>query len=317
MMIPSQEDVRDCFRDFRGATSNDRLRMEECGVCGREVATCEGKYTEVLNDADVREVLHPVDEHPAYDMWKGALVTKGCMKQLEREQAVWICLECENMLVKKKLPPLALANDLWIGQVPVELSALTIPEQLMIARHYPRCYVFKLYPREATHMGVDQMQRGMKGNVSLYDVNTKEVVKMLEGQKMPNPTSTLASVVVVTVIGSKKLPKDWLKATFQIRRKRVYEALMWLRKNNALYEDIVIDEERLQMLPEDGIPVEIMASIRHDENEAVAEKEREGVVMEDVTEGKLDDVVRLILFGLIMLKREGPLKKEMLFPCNS
>lgn len=252
-------------------------------MCAREMGCSEGKHTGLLYESDVREALRPVDEHPAYDMWKGALVTRECRQRLEKGEAVWICSECESLLVKKKLPPLALANDLWIGQVPLELSALTIPEQLMIARHYPRCYVFKLYPREAAHLGVDQMQRGMKGNVSLFDVNTKDVVKMLEGQKMPNPTATLASVVVVTVI---RLPKDWLKGTFRIRRRRVYEALLWLKRNNGLYGDIVIDEERLQMLPEDGIPYEITASIRHEEDDGVAEKEREGFLMEDVTEGQ-------------------------------
>jgi hypothetical protein len=230
--------------------------------------------------------LHPVDNDVAYDLWKEALVAEEGREQLEAGRSVWICSECESSLVKKKLPRLALANNLWIGQVPCELTALTIPEQLMIARHYPRCYVFKLYPREAAHVGVEQMQRGMKGNVSLFDVNTKEVVKMLEGQKMPNLTATLASVVVVTVIGTKTLPKDWLKSTFRIRRKRVYEALLWLKKNNSLYEDISIDDERLRMLPDDGIPHEIIASIRHESDASAVERESEGMMESSIVDGE-------------------------------
>ena len=290
--------MKECFRKFRSATSNDSLRVEQCVVCAREITCEEGKKSNLLHDLNVREILRARDDCAAYDTWRGALVMKECIGHLEAGEMVWICSECEVSLVKKKLPRLALANDLWIGQVPCELAALTIPEQLMIARHYPRCYVFKLYPREAAHLEAEQMQRGMKGNVSLFDVNTKEVVRMLEGQKMPNLTSTLASVVVVTVIGSKTLPKDWLKSTFRIRRKRVYEALLWLKKNNRLYDDICIDDERLRTLPEDGIPHEIIASIHQEFDEAVADRESEGFMKQDMTEGMLNDV-RLLCCLLI------------------
>jgi hypothetical protein len=93
-------------------------------------------------------VLRPVRCHPAYELWQGALVLKEGIQQLEAGQPVWICLECKLALQKEKLPRLSLANHMWIGDVPSELAALTIPEQLVIARHYPRCYVFKLYPRD-------------------------------------------------------------------------------------------------------------------------------------------------------------------------
>jgi hypothetical protein len=282
--LTTEDEMKSCFRDFRAATSNEGLRVEECVVCAREMAYDEGKHSQLLYDPFIREVLRPrtvTSNRCARDeMWQGALVLKKCIGHLERGEGVWICSECETALGKKKLPRLALANDMWIGDVPSELQALTIPEQLIIARHYPRCYVFKLYPREGGHLGSEQMQRGMKGNVSLYDVNTKEVVKMLEGQKMPNPAASLASVVVITFLGSKTLPKDWLKSTFRIRRKRVYEALLWLKENNSLYEDISIDDKRLQMLPEDGIPDEISALIRQETEEDVAEKESGGFMEE-------------------------------------
>jgi hypothetical protein len=42
------------------------------------------------------------------------------------------------------LSKLALANNLIIGEILYELKALTVPE-LLIACHYPCCYIFKLY----------------------------------------------------------------------------------------------------------------------------------------------------------------------------
>ena len=39
----------------------------------------------------------------------------------------------------------------------------------------------------------------------------------------------------------------------QIRRGKVSEAFNWLVLNNLLYKDVVIDESRLDSLPENGI----------------------------------------------------------------
>jgi hypothetical protein len=192
LSLTTEEEMKGCFRDFRTATSNEKLRVEECVVCVREMGYDEGEYSRLLYDPCVREVLRPRISRQEHNIWKGALIAKEGVEQLTAGKAVWICGECSLALQKKKLPRLAVANDLWVGDVPPELCALTIPEQLVIARHYPRCYVFKLYPRDGGHLGSEQLQRGMKGNVSLYDVNTKEVVRMLEGQKMPNPAATLA-----------------------------------------------------------------------------------------------------------------------------
>src|ERR1700679_111260 len=67
---------------------------------------------------------------------------------------------------------------------------------------------------------------GIKGNVSLYELNTEEVVKMLKGQLMPKPSllSVLASVLAITFVGSRKLSKNWLKSKFRVRRRVVYES---------------------------------------------------------------------------------------------
>ena len=58
----------------------------------------------------------------------------------------------------------------------------------------------------------------------------------------------------------------------------VFEALMWLKQNNTLYGDIRIERERLEKLPEDGIPDEILSLIRHEVDEELVEREQEGFV---------------------------------------
>ncbi|KAF8240632.1 hypothetical protein L208DRAFT_1019903, partial [Tricholoma matsutake] len=45
-----------------------------------------------------------------------------------------ICDECHQHLQKGKVPPQALANGLWLGTVPEELSCLRFVEKLLVAR---------------------------------------------------------------------------------------------------------------------------------------------------------------------------------------
>jgi hypothetical protein len=94
----------------------------------------------------------------------------------------------------------SLANNLWIGEVPHELAILTIPEQPLVARHYPRCYVYKLYPKAVgAGMDPDLLQRAIMGNVSLYEHNTDAIVQMLAGQLMPQDCSMLSSVLLLQI----------------------------------------------------------------------------------------------------------------------
>ncbi|KAG9318983.1 hypothetical protein JVU11DRAFT_1099 [Chiua virens] len=125
----------------------------------------------------------------------------------------------------------------------------------------------------------------MVGNVTLYNMNTNAICDMLEGQLLPQPAIQLASVLAIMYIGSKKLPKLWLKSTFRVRHRIIYEALVWLKQNNAMYEDIVISRDHLKLLPEDDVPVEISAAIQHEEDEDVGIQERSGYVPTD----RIDD----------------------------
>jgi hypothetical protein len=289
--LASEEEIKECFRRFRAVTSNDRLRIHRCVVCARELGAEEGNMSNALDDSSIRNLLRPCHIHSAQVLWHGALVLGEDIWEIDNAQSAWICNDCELSLRKGKVPRFSLANNLWIGNIPYQLAALTIPEQLLIARYYPRCYVFKLYPRGGCHLSPEVLQRGMKGNVSLYELNTKDVVRMLEGQVMPNPAASLASVLAITFVGSTALPKDWLKSTFRVRRRRVYEALLWLKENNSLYGDICIQEDRLQSLPEDGVPEELISLIRQEEDGDIADRERESYVNSFEKENKTKEGV--------------------------
>ena len=83
---------------------------------------------------------------------------------------------------------------MWLGDPPLALHKLTFVESLLIARHYTRCYVFKLYPKDGTRgYRASHLQRGMAGNVTLYKVNTSAITSMLEGALLPQSVNMLSS----------------------------------------------------------------------------------------------------------------------------
>ena len=234
----------------------------------------DGDRSFLLSDPSIADILRSSCTNSGDEIviWSLLEVEEGTV-------SCWMCLDCTRSLERRLMPKMALANNLWIGEVPLELQGLTIPEQLLIARHYPRCYIFKLFPRDVdTHVSFDRLYSGMAGNASLYDLNTQEVVKMLKGQRMPSLVRTLASVIAITFIGSKKLPADWLKKTFRVRWRVVYDTLVWLRDHNPIYGDIYIDHVRLEELREDDVPHELLSVIRQEENDVLADMEQETYV---------------------------------------
>ena len=100
-------------------------------------------------------------------------------------------------------------------------------------------------------------------------------------------------MLAVTFVSSKKLPKGWLKTMFCVRRCVVHDALLWLKANNVLYQDIVISEDRIGQLPLDDVPVELVAVMVQEEDESVATNEQESYVMAEgeTTDGDGDVVM--------------------------
>jgi hypothetical protein len=103
----------------------------------------------------------------------------------EGSVSCWMCHDCIKVLEQHLIPKLSLANNLWVGNVPHGLLTMTIPEQLLIARYYPQCYIFKLFPRDYdTHLPPDQLYTAMAGNTSLFEINTQEVVDVTTSNYM-------------------------------------------------------------------------------------------------------------------------------------
>jgi hypothetical protein len=167
---------------------------------------------------------------------------------------------------------------MWIGDIPFVLSVLTLPEQILITRHFPAANIVKLFPEKK---GIWSGNCALRGNVSTYRLNTDEIADMVAGNVMPNPSLILASTIGVTLIGPKNIRERTMPGFLWVRRQRVRDALLWLKANNPLYADIVISEERLDELMENGVPDEILNTMRHSDDIEELERERAGYVPED------------------------------------
>lgn len=282
--LPSWSDVEQSYCEFYNATSNAAVCLTVCAVCAREVGqTEENLVVFALNDLPNAQQLCPSLKHAAHELFDGKLLEPmGVSVDESGVYRVNICSSCITSLSKatpNSPPPFSLANNMWIGKIPMELSTLTFPEQLLIAHLYPRVYVFKLFPKNAAGIDPNKLQRAMGGTVTTFNLDLSGTVSMLEGNLMPRPPSLLASLISVTFIGIGQLPKSWLRQFFCVRCQKVHAALYWLKKNNAkYYGNVTIDPDRLAQLPENDVPPEVVSIVRQSTDTGMVDQESAGYV---------------------------------------
>ncbi|KAK6996194.1 hypothetical protein R3P38DRAFT_3629326 [Favolaschia claudopus] len=287
LQIPNTEETKRIYRAYYEATSNAAIAMMVCGVCAREIDAGTGTNEDAtpgrLEALPNSQCLFPRLAHPAHDLLDGKLLEPAGVVCEGNVTKVRVCRECSESLIESgdHPPKHALANNLWIGRTPWQLQILTFPEQLLIALLYPRVYVFKLHPRCPGRKDPSTLQRGMRGTVSTYNLDSDGIASMLAGDLMPRPPAVLASVISVTYIGLGELPKNWLRSTFRVRRKAVFDALCWLKENNPkYYGGIRIDMGRVASLPEDDVPLEITSIVRQSTDTGIVDQESDGYTVD-------------------------------------
>jgi hypothetical protein len=117
------------------------------------------------------------------------------------------------------------------GNVPAELSHLSLVEQQLISRISPLMYIHML-----KHGGI-----AANGHCVTFPQNINEPCQILP--KLP----TDIQIICVRKTGNNAIHKD-----FKVRRFAVQSALNWLKSNNVAYSDITISQDRLNLLPENG-----------------------------------------------------------------
>ncbi|KDR65353.1 hypothetical protein GALMADRAFT_81967, partial [Galerina marginata CBS 339.88] len=224
-----------CASEFEAAN----VQESGCAACGAltlertliplSEATCDVNLLRSHLTRKERKVIsdpiEPIDE---------PILEAGC---------TGVCVPCHNTLKLGEIPVNALANGLWMGNVPEVLQNLTFAEQMLIPRiRHNRCLV-----------RVSSGRAKMIANVVMLSNPIPQLYKVL-----PPPRTDLDEVLAFVYLGSSApTPEDFARTPLLVRRNKVAEALNWLKLNNREYEDLEISEENLLTYPEHGIPVAV------------------------------------------------------------
>ena len=158
------------------------------------------------------------------------------LKTVPRNAHNYICNRCSRD--KNTVKKFSKGNLLIPSPVPHQLEGLTQTEQMLIARALP---IMTVYIKPGG-------QRGYSGHCVNMPQNVKELARALP--RYPKDVS----VILVRMKGKNSTFKDIL-----VRRQKVLHALQWLIAYNPCYKELTIDYHALSLLPENGIPEDIMA----------------------------------------------------------
>ena len=268
-------------KDFRAVTSSASLASFTCACCARELQLSERirkDHTDVnldlLNGPDVHwnnaDFAPPPPPFLAGPL-KGKLVDPhGVVIDDGERITLELCGSCSRGLRRGCLPKHALANRMYLGQVPEPLRDLTMVEESMIARARAKSWIVKLQEQDSDSASPTS-QRGLRGHTIIFPQQPDRLASIL-----PPPVGETLTFICVIFVGSSNLTKEWLREKAKplvVRREKVRSALSWLKQNNPLYRDVEIDDANLDALPlDDVLPYHVERVANDDAQQALVSR---------------------------------------------
>jgi hypothetical protein len=214
---PSAELCQNIVSDFCADTSPDVFEETGCAICGKLTPICEMEDLSEVENVNLLKVdgvtrkARCKSTDPVREL-RGPILALGCNR---------VCPICVESLDKNKMPTLALANGLWIGEIPDELQNLTYAEQLLIARvRHNRCIV-----------KVSSGMRKMCANAISFSNPMPKIYNVL-----PPPIEDMDEVLAFIYTGPCKPTKvDFQRTPLLVRHLKVSKALHWLKLNHVDY----------------------------------------------------------------------------------
>ena len=266
------------INDFSAESLPSAIEEAGCAVCGRLVPVSQltrlkavKNFLHVLQAAGVTRVERSNQNQPIRE-FKGPVLDYGCNR---------ICNGCREQVRKGKVPHYALANGLWLGNVPEVLSCLTYIERLLVARvRVNSCFV------RVASSGL----RKMASHVIAFETPVPKLYHSL-----PPPLEDLDDVLAILFTGPCKPTEEEFKCTpLLIRRKNVADALEWLKLNHSDYTDLDISYDELKRYPENAPPVSI-----HYQHSLTNKVEEGTSVFDDAPDDGVEDgVCPFVVHGL-------------------
>ena len=108
------------------------------------------------------------------------------------------CSDCYACILKSKMPPLALANHMFLGDIPAELQGLTIVEEAMIARCRAKSWVIQLQAKSDSTC-LPNTQHGLKGHTIVYPQQPQGLAHIL-----PLSLPEICTSICIIFVGSQR-----------------------------------------------------------------------------------------------------------------
>ncbi|CAF4931087.1 unnamed protein product, partial [Rotaria sp. Silwood1] len=177
---------------------------------------------------------------------------------------------------EKQIPKFSAANNIWLGDVPSELRGLTIPEEKLISLYRHNSCIIKLHsPFHST----TSAQTALKGNCITFLQDVPNIVNSL-----PLTLDELCGTLKVIFVGAHPPERIQLKKVLIVRKKKIIEALRWLKKLNILYQNVDINLKNIAQLPEDDVPECIMSTMEQRIGDEEIQSERIGYIPDPLSD---------------------------------
>ena len=222
----SPDNLRKRYNDYQQHV-NWCADRSPCGICGGSFQSDSVKeYT--FDDLNRRGNIHEFDLCAV------------------RDSTVGVCSTCIKGGVSSKLK---FSGENWVNttlcqDMPAVLADLTIVEKNVIARSHLIGYIIRL----STTSKAGVSYRGARGHIIAFKQDPTLLLKIL-----PSPEVEPHHNITVSWDGGAEPTDENLRKFCTVRRKKVLNALEWLKENNELYRDVKINYELLrtfgQMMP--------------------------------------------------------------------
>lgn len=243
--LPSQAAITDRVEQFVRRTGlQDKTSC--CIICSRHV---QSSHTETYGLTDIPNIkrLRPAIPHDDHELCHGALLYFEGVENDALGSFGCVCRQCIKSLKSDQVPSLSLAAGNWVGEKIAPLAGLSLAEKMLIARQPGAMYIIH---REGTDLDIDEAI-GMNDDTyreappSILDIMPMTMKNLTYFFRVNNPGVSFSSI------------PDCLR----VHRVKVEAALRWLKDNNAHYHDITISDERLALLPQSGVPKELVSHL--------------------------------------------------------
>ncbi len=189
------------------------------------------------------------------------------------------CTDCSSSLQEYRIPRDCQVNQLSIPcdhLYPKELSCLTPVEEKLIAIGVSYCLVTKFHIDPESQKPTNVSYRKLvKGHVTVFANDIVGVSRILP----PSINDVAEQIRVIWVGPNTPKPKD-ISSLMSVSRRRVSQALVWLKENNRLYRDIEINLAEMRQWGdgEDWVPPQFLAEACHVPDSEREQEERSGYV---------------------------------------